>query len=144
MDHICHTSRKMSHLSSITLFLQDAEWRIAENLSFAISCNKSLSFSFFLSRSSSSLSFWLSFSLSLSLSPSVFVSLFLLLSRSFSQTHFMFPPSLFVRFLSHSLLSPSVTYFPLLSFVSLSLSHSSTNIVRELRCARVVRERESA
>ena len=113
--HICHTSCKTSHLSSITLFSQDAEWRIAQNCSFAISCNKSLSFGFSPSLSSSSLSVWLS------LAPSAFLSLFLLLSRSFCRTHFMFPPSLFVCFFlflfqSHSLFVPSITYFPLLSF----------------------------
>ena len=71
--------------------------------SHATNLSLSASFSHFLAllSRSGSLSF------SLSLSPSVFVSLFLLLSRSFCRTHFMFPPSLFVCFLflskSHSL-----------------------------------------
>ena len=123
----------MSHLSSITLFLQDAEWRIAQNLYFAIPCNKCLSFGFFLSLSNSSLSAWLCRSLSLSCAraPSVFVSLVLLLSHSFCRTHFMFPPSLSVCFFSVSLPIPVL-------FLSHSPSRSSTDVVREFCCARVV------
>ena len=96
--------------------------RIALLRYHATNLSLSASFSHFLALLSRSVP--PSLSLSLARAPSVFVSLFLLLSCSFCQTHFMFPPSLFVCFLflskCHSLffLFPSVTYFPLLSFCS--------------------------
>ena len=126
MDHIYHFSRKMSYLSSITLFLQAEEWRIAQqNLSFAISCNKCLSFGFFLSLSNSSLSAWRALSLSLSLARalsicvSFFVTKLCLLSNSLHVSSLSFVCFLFLP-KSHSLffLFSSVTYFPLLSFRS--------------------------
>ena len=123
--HICYTSRKTSHLSSITLFSQDTDWRIAQNRSFAISCNKSLSLLASLSRFLALLS--LSGSL---LPPRYFVSLFVT-SRSLCRTHFMFPPSLSVCFFSVSLPIPVL-------FLSHSPSRSSTDVVREFCCARVV------
>ena len=152
MDHICHTSRKMSHLSSITLILQDVEWRVAQNLSFAISCNKSLSFGFFLSLSNSSLLFCLS------LSPSR--ARVLGICVFFVTKSFLLPNSLHVSSLSFCPFSVSLpislSAFPFCHLLSSSffsfLFHSPTCLLtlcascaaRELRCTQVVRERESA
>ena len=154
MDHICHTSCKMSHLSSITLFLQDSEWRNVQHLSFAISCNKSLSFGFFLSLSSASLSsrsiclsVCLSVCFSLACSLGICVSLFV--TKLFLQSNSLHVSSFSFCLFSVSL-STSVSAFPfchLLSssfFLFLFYSHTHLLILCASCCARVVRERESA